>query len=110
MMNEKLVSTGLELPGYEVIKTLGVILGISVRSRSLASNFLASLQLLFGGDITIFIQLCEVTRKDAYNRMVKNAVNLGANAIIGVRYDTTDVAPGVVECLCYGTAIIVEPR
>ena len=103
------VTTALELPGYRVERSLGVVRGIVVRSRSIVGAVGASLQTLFGGNITLYTSLCERARADAYERMVVHAAELGANAIVAVRYDATDIAAGVTEVLCYGTAVIVEP-
>lgn len=103
-----LTTTTFELPGYRVLRSLGVVRGIIVRSRSIVGNIGASLQSLVGGNITIYTSLCERAREDAFNQMLTHAGELGANAIIGVRYDATEVAPGITEVLCYGTAVFVE--
>jgi|SRR2546429_5633473 len=102
------VTTALELPGYRVSKNLGVVRGIIVRSRSIVGNIGAGLQTLFGGNITLYTQLCERARADAHHLMVEHAAQLGANAIIGVRYDANEIATGVTEVLAYGTAVQVE--
>jgi uncharacterized protein YbjQ (UPF0145 family) len=102
-------TTGLSLTGFRISREFGTVRGIVVRSRSVVGNFGASLQTLFGGDITIYTELCEHARQDAFNRMCQHASGLGANAIIGLRYDATELAPGVTEVLCYGTAVQVEP-
>jgi uncharacterized protein YbjQ (UPF0145 family) len=102
------VTTALELPGYRVSKNLGVVRGIIVRSRSIVGNIGAGLQTLFGGNITIYTQLCERARADAHRLMVDHAAQLGANGIIGVRYDANEIAAGVTEVLAYGTAVQVE--
>ena len=107
-MDHKNVTTALELPGVKIIKNLGVVKGIIVRSRSIFGSIGGSLQTLVGGNISLFTQLCESTREDAYNLMIKHAEELGANAIISVRYDATEVMSGVTEVLCYGTAVVVE--
>jgi len=99
-------STGLE--GYRITQQLGIVRGIIVRSRSLLGNIAGGLQTLFGGNITIYTQLCERTRQDAYNLMVEHAQQLNANAIINMRYDANDVMQGVTEVLAYGTAVVVE--
>jgi uncharacterized protein YbjQ (UPF0145 family) len=104
-----LTTTTFELPGYRVTKSLGVVRGIIVRSRSVVGNFAASIQTLFGGNISIYTSLCERARDDAFRDMLTHGSQLGANAIIGVRYDATEIAPGVTEVLCYGTAVFVEP-
>jgi uncharacterized protein YbjQ (UPF0145 family) len=102
-------TTNPTLAGHRVTKELGTVRGIVVRSRSVIGNIGASLQTLFGGDITLYTQLCERAREDAYQRMVAHAAELGANAIIGLRYDATEIMGGVTEVLCYGTAVVVEP-
>ena len=102
------VTTAFELPGQRVVLNLGIVRGIVVRSRSLVGSLGAALQTLFGGNITLYTQLCERARDDAYELMLRHARELGANAIIGVRYDANDVAVGVTEVLAYGTAVIVE--
>jgi uncharacterized protein YbjQ (UPF0145 family) len=107
-MDHNNTTTTFELPGKKVVKNLGVVKGIIVRSRSIIGNIGGSLQTIFGGNITLFTELCEKTREDAYNLMLKHAQEKGANAVIGVRYDTTEIMQGVTEVLCYGTAVIVE--
>ena len=107
-MDHRFITTAFELPGYKVVGTLGLVRGIVVRSRSVVGNFGASIQSLFGGNISILSHLCETARKDAYDQMAEHAVQLGANGIIGVRYDATDLMPGVTEVLCYGTAVVVQ--
>jgi uncharacterized protein YbjQ (UPF0145 family) len=104
-----LTTTAFELPGYRITKSFGVVRGIMVRSRSVIGNFGASLQSIFGGNISIYTSLCERTREDTFNLMLTHAGELGANAVIGVRYDATEIAPGITEVLCYGTAVLVEP-
>ena len=103
-----LTTTTFELPGYRTVRSLGVVRGIIVRSRSIIGNFGASIQSLFGGNITLYTGLCERAREDAFNLMLTQAGALGANAVIGVRYDATEIAPGITEVLCYGTAVLVE--
>jgi len=103
-----MVTTALELPAYKVVRNLGIVRGITVRSRSIVGNFLGGLQSLFGGNITIYTQLCERARADTYRDMCEHARALGANAIVGVRYDATEVMPGLTEVLCYGTAVVVD--
>ena len=103
-----MVTTAFELPGYRTVRSLGVARGIIVRSRSLVGNFAASIQILFGGNITMYAQLCERARGDAFELMLKHAAELGANGLIGARYDANEIAPGVTEVLCYGTAIVAE--
>ena len=103
-----LTTTTFELPGYRVTKSFGVVRGIIVRSRSVIGNFGASIQSIFGGNITLYTSLCERAREDAYNLMLQHAGELGANAVVGVRYDATEIGPGITEVLCYGTAVFVE--
>ena len=102
-------TTAFTLTGQRITKELGTVRGVVVRSRSVVGSFGASLQTLFGGDITLYTELCEHARQDAYERMCAHASALGANAIIGLRYDATEVSPGVTEVLCYGTAVVVAP-
>jgi len=104
-----LTTTAFELPGYRAVKSFGVVRGIVVRSRSIVGNIGASVQSLFGGNISIYTSLCERAREDAFNLMLAHAGQLGANAVLGVRYDATDIAAGITEVLCYGTAVTVEP-
>ncbi|MFM2294054.1 MAG: hypothetical protein RLZZ350_467 [Verrucomicrobiota bacterium] len=105
-----LTTTAFELPGFRITKSYGVVRGIVVRSRSVIGNFGAQIQSIFGGNITIYTELCEQARGDAFRQMLDHAGKLGANAIIGVRYDATEVMPGITEVLCYGTAVSVEPQ
>jgi len=107
-MDSRFVTTAFELPGYKVASTLGVVRGIVVRSRSVVGNIGASFQTLFGGNITILTDLCEKARIDAYTQMTQHAAAIGANGVIGVRYDATELMPGVTEVLCYGTAVVVQ--
>ena len=104
-----MTTTAFELHGFRVVKTLGVVRGIIVRSRSIFGTIGAGLQTLVGGDISIFSDLCEQTRREALDRMLKHAGSVGANAVIGLRYDATEIMQGVTEVLCYGTAVLVEP-
>ena len=101
-------TTGFGFEGCRVIRTLGVVRGITVRSRSVFGTMGAGLQTLFGGNITMFTQLCENAREEAFNVMLVHAEELGANAVIGVRYDAAELMQGVTEVLCYGTAVVVE--
>lgn len=103
-----LTTTAFELPGYRVTRSLGVVRGIIVRSRSVIGNIGASLQAMVGGNITLYTSLCERAREDAFNLMLAHAGEMGANAVIGVRYDATEIGPGITEVLCYGTAVYVE--
>jgi uncharacterized protein YbjQ (UPF0145 family) len=104
-----MVTTAFELSGYRIVSNLGLVRGIVVRSRSVVGTIGASLQTLIGGDISLFTQLCEDTRKDAFERMLEHASEIGANAVIGVRYDATEIMQGVTEVLAYGTAVVVAP-
>jgi len=104
-----LTTTTFELPGYRVARNLGVVRGIIVRSRSVIGNIGASLQAMVGGNITLYTSLCERAREDAFNQMLTHAGEMGANAVVGVRYDATEIGPGITEVLCYGTAVFVEP-
>lgn len=108
-MNVQMVTTALELPKQEIVRNIGVVRGIVVRSRSIVGSFLGGLQTILGGNITIYTNLCEQTRKDAFQIMCAQAESHGANAIIAVRYDATEVMSGVTEVLCYGTAVVVQP-
>ena len=103
-----LVTTAFEIPGYRLTRNVGVVRGIVVRSRSIVGTIGASLQTLVGGNITLYTELCEKARADAYRLMLDHAFEAGANALIGVRYDANEVAPGVTEVLAYGTAVVVE--
>jgi uncharacterized protein YbjQ (UPF0145 family) len=104
-----LVTTANALEGHRVVQTFGVVRGIVCRSRSIVGNFVASIQTIFGGNITIYTELCEHARRDAFAIMCDHARALGANAVIAMRYDATEVAPAVTEVLAYGTAVRVEP-
>jgi uncharacterized protein YbjQ (UPF0145 family) len=108
VITHDMTSTTFELPGHRVVQNLGLVRGIVVRSRSVVGTLGASLQTLVGGDITLFTELCENTRNDAFDRMVQHASERGANAVIGIRYDATDIMQGVTEVLAYGTAVVVE--
>ena len=103
-----LTTTAFELAGYRVLRSHGVVRGIVVRSRSIFGNIGAGIQSLFGGNISLYTSLCERTRDDAFREMLEHAAALGANAVIGVRYDATEIAAGITEVLCYGTAVSVE--
>lgn len=105
---DSMVTTAFALDGYTVDRNLGIVRGIIVRSRSVFGTLGASLQTLVGGDITLFTNLCEETRMHAFQRMAEHAAQLGANAVIGVRYDATEIMQGVTEVLCYGTAVVVK--
>ena len=105
---DAMVTTAFTLDGYRIERNLGVVRGIIVRSRSIFGTVGASLQTLVGGDITLFTNLCEETRAHAYQRMSEHAAQMGANAIIGVRYDATEIMQGVTEVICYGTAVVAK--
>jgi uncharacterized protein YbjQ (UPF0145 family) len=107
-MDLKMTTTAFEIPGTRVKANLGVVRGIIVRSRSVFGNIGAGIQTIFGGNITIYTDLCEKTRKDAFDMMVYHAESLGANGMIGIRYESTEIMSGVTEVICYGTAVIVE--
>jgi uncharacterized protein YbjQ (UPF0145 family) len=107
-MDHSLVTTNIQLDGYRVVRNLGVVRGIVVRSRSLVGNIGAGFQILFGGNITLYTELCEQTRRDAFELMIAHAQQLGANAVISFRYDATEILGGVTEVLAYGTACVVE--
>jgi uncharacterized protein YbjQ (UPF0145 family) len=105
-----LTTTAFDLPGYQLSRSFGVVRGIIVRSRSVVGNLGASIQAFFGGNISLYTSLCEKTREEAFQQMLVHAGQLGANAVIGVRYDATEIGAGITEVLCYGTAVFVEPR
>jgi uncharacterized protein YbjQ (UPF0145 family) len=109
MVAHNMVTTQFELDGFKVVRTLGVVRGIVVRSRSIFGTIGASLQTIVGGNISLFTQLCEKTRADAFDLMLLHAGQLGGNAVVGARYDATEVMQGVTEVLAYGTAVYVEP-
>ena len=109
-MNYQLVSTTFELQGFRVTRTLGLVRGITVRSRSILGTIGAGLQTIIGGNITLLTNLCEKTREESFELMMQHAAQLGANAVIGMRYDACEVMQGVTEVLCYGTAVVVEPN
>src|SRR6516164_2467668 len=109
MVSHQSVTTAFELPGHRVKRNLGVVRGIVVRSRSIVGTIGAGLQTIVGGNISLFSNLCEHTRNDAFDLMIQHASELGANAIIGVHYDATEIMNGVTEVLAYGTAVEVEP-
>jgi uncharacterized protein YbjQ (UPF0145 family) len=109
-LTHPLTTTTFELPGYRVARSLGVVRGIVVRSRSVFGNLAAGVQTLLGGNITLYTNLCERARNDAFRQMLDHAAQLGANAVVGVRYDANEIAAGVTEVLCYGTAVFVEPQ
>ncbi|HEU5402283.1 MAG TPA: YbjQ family protein [Terriglobales bacterium] len=104
------VTTAFDIDGYDIVKNLGVVRGITVRSRSIFGTIGASLQTLAGGNITILSELCEKTRLEAFELMIRHASEIGANAIIGARYDATEIMQGVTEVLAYGTAVVIKPK
>lgn len=108
LMDHKYITTALELPGKKIKENLGLVRGITVRSRSVFGSIGAAFQTLAGGNITLFTELCEKSREEAYEMMVEHAEKMGANAIIAVKYDANEIAQGVAEVLCYGTAVVVE--
>jgi uncharacterized protein YbjQ (UPF0145 family) len=108
MIDQSMVTTNIELSGYRVTRNLGVVRGITVRSRSILGNIAGGLQTLFGGTIYIYVELCEKTRAEAFEKMIQHAEERGANAILSARYDANEVISGVNEVLAYGTAVVVE--
>ncbi|MBY0461360.1 MAG: YbjQ family protein [Gemmataceae bacterium] len=104
------VTTAFELPGYRIVRNVGVVRGIVVRSRGIGGNFLAGIQTIFGGNITLYTEMCEKARADAYRLMVEHAESAGGNAVIAMHYDANEVMAGVTEVLAYGTAVVVEPE
>ncbi|MET0382922.1 MAG: YbjQ family protein [Burkholderiaceae bacterium] len=108
IIQNAMVTTAVELPGLRIVRSLGVVRGLTVRSRSIVGNVLGGLQALFGGDITVYARLCEEARALAYRHMCDHARALGANAIVGMRYDATELMAGLTEVLCYGTAVVVD--
>ena len=109
-VDSAMVTTAFELPGYKIVRNFGVVRGIIVRSRSVIGNLGAALQTIVGGNITILTELCEKTRIEAYELLLAHAAQHGANAVVGFRYDATEVMQGVTEVLAYGTAVQVEPQ
>ena len=108
-MNLEMTTTAFELPGFRIVRNLGIVRGLTVRSRSIVGTLGGTLQTLVGGNITLFTELCEKARSEAFSLLAQHAGQLGANAIIGVRYDANEVMDGVTEVICYGTAVVVEP-
>lgn len=107
-MDASMVTTAFDLPGYRVSRNLGVVRGITVRSRSALGNLAGGIQAFFGGNITIYTELCEHARAEAFDLLMQHAQQMGANAIVGVRYDANDVMEGITEVLAYGSAVVVE--
>jgi len=108
-LTNAMVTTAMELPGRRIVRNVGVVRGIVVRSRSIVGNIGAALQSLVGGNITLYTELCEKARDDAFKLMLAHAAQLGANAVIAMRYDANEVADGITEVLAYGTGVVVEP-
>ncbi|HVN33367.1 MAG TPA: YbjQ family protein [Thermoanaerobaculaceae bacterium] len=108
-MNHAMTTTAFELPGHRIAKNLGVVRGITVRSRSIFGTIGGALQTLAGGNISLFTELCEKTRAEAFEMMVAHAEQVGANAVVGIRYDATELMQGVTEMVCYGTAVVAQP-
>jgi uncharacterized protein YbjQ (UPF0145 family) len=109
IVSSDLVSTTFEIPGHKVVRNFGLVRGITVRSRSVIGNFVAGLQILVGGNITVYTELCERARGDALEICLRHAAALGAHAVVGLRYDANEIATGVTEVLAYGTAVAVAP-
>lgn len=107
-MDKTMVTTAFQLDGYKVVRNIGVVRGITVRSRNAIANFGAGIQALFGGNISLYTELCEKAREEAFYLLLRHAEESGANAIIGMRYDATELSPGITEVLAYGTAVVVE--
>ena len=107
-MNQAMVTTALELPGYRIVQNLGVVRGITVRSRSVLGNLAGSIQALFGGNITIYTELCEKARGEAFELLTQHATAIGADGIVAMRYDANEVMEGITEVLAYGTAVKLE--
>ncbi len=107
-IDPRLTTTAFQVDGYRIVQTLGVVRGITVRSRSVFGTVGAKIQTVFGGNITMFTRLCEAAREEAFSVLLVHAEELGANAVIGVRYDAGELMPGVTEVLCYGTAVVLE--
>ena len=110
MIPHTMTTTQFQLEGYEIKRTLGIVRGIIVRSRSVLGTIGASLQTLVGGNITLLTELCEKTRSDSFELMLQHAAQVGANAVVGIHYDATEIMQGVTEVLCYGTAVVVEQK
>lgn len=107
-MNKALVTTTFEIPGYRIDRSLGMVRGVTVRSRSIVGNLIGAVEALFGGKITMYTELCETARQQAFDLMCLHAEELGANGIVGIRYDANEVMAGITEVLCYGTAVVVS--
>ena len=110
MMDHSMTTTAFTIEGYQIVKNLGIVKGLTVRSRSIVGNLGAAVQSLFGGNITLLTDLCEKAREEAFNMMLSHAYEQGANAVVGVKYDATEIMQGVTEVLCYGTAVVVKKQ
>jgi len=110
MLNRAFITSALDLPGYRISKNLGIVRGIVVRSRSIVGTIGAGIQSLFGGNITLWTEMCEHARQEAFDLMARHAEHLGANAVIAFRYDANEISAGVTEVLAYGTAVLAEPE
>lgn len=108
MIDPSMVTTNIDLTGYRIVRSLGIVRGITVRSRSIFGNIVGGLQTLVGGKLSIYVELCEKTREEAFQHMLQHAEERGANAVIAMRYDANEVMQGVNEVLAYGTAVVVE--
>jgi uncharacterized protein YbjQ (UPF0145 family) len=108
-IRHEMTSTSFEIEGYRVVETMGVVMGVTVRSRSIFGSLAGALQTIRGGNISMFTELCNRTRSEAFELMLQHAEQHGGNAVVGIRYDANDVMQGVTEVLCYGTAVLVEP-
>ena len=108
-MTEDMTSTAFTIDGYHIVQSLGVVRGVTVRSRSLLGTIGAKVETMFGGQISMLTTLCERARADAFEILLAHAQRRGANAVVGVRYDATEIMSGVTEVICYGTAVVVEP-
>lgn len=109
-MDKRFITTAFSFEGYKVVNNLGIVRGITVRSRSIVGNIGAGIQSIFGGNISLYTELCEKARQEAFDIMVLHAEQVGANALIGVRYDANEVANGITEVLCYGTAVVIDTQ
>ena len=107
-MKNEMTTTAFDISGYKVVQNLGIVRGLTVRSRSVVGNFIGGIQSLFGGNISIYTELCDDARSESFVLMMSRADRIGANAIIGMRYDATELMPGLTDVLCYGTAVVVE--
>jgi uncharacterized protein YbjQ (UPF0145 family) len=107
-MDRRFITTSFSFDGYQIVNNFGIVRGITVRSRSIVGNIGAGIQSIFGGNISLYTELCEKARQEAFDIMVQHAEQVGANAIIGVRYDANEVAQGITEVLCYGTAVKID--